>query len=317
MPLFWFVTGILTTLACLLLLLPWLRTIPRFSALPAVSKPASFSGVLILLLPFGLYAWLGHTDSPGSRILPSGVSEPAAGSFASAANLINAATGESATTPNTVGDSANGAGPRAMKSASGLSGSGSPGAGSMESAIASLESRLVKGGGGADDWELLAKSYEFLGRSADAVKARAHQLPASGFAASSGIESVPPAASAPTIAASGISLSGEVTIAQKLSSKAAAGETLFIVAKSVDAPGVPVAVLRISVGAWPMKFTLDDSLSMMPGRNLSSAGRVTVEARISQTGQALPASGDLQGATGVITPRDHPALKILIDRVIT
>ncbi|MEP6883311.1 MAG: hypothetical protein ABJC66_01050 [Gammaproteobacteria bacterium] len=317
MPLFWFIAGILTTLACLVLLVPWLRTIPRFSALPAVSKPVSFGGVFVLVLVLGLYAWLGRTDvRPGSPMGPTtGVSKDAAGSFASAANLMNAATGESAITPISLGGSANGAGTPGMKP-----GSGSPGAESMESAIASLESRLVKGGGSADDWELLAKSFEFLGRSADAAKARAHQLPASGFESSGGIASAsatPAAGAAPTTAASGAALSGEVAIAPKLSSKAAAGETLFIVAKSVDSPGIPVAVLRTSVGAWPMKFTLDDSLSMMPGRNLSSAGRVTVEARISQKGQAMPASGDLQGSTGVINPRDHQPLKLVIDRVIS
>ncbi len=48
----------------------------------------------------------------------------------------------------------------------------------MNDAIASLQGRLAKGGGSAADWELLAKSYEFLGRPADAGKARAHQLPA-------------------------------------------------------------------------------------------------------------------------------------------
>jgi cytochrome c-type biogenesis protein CcmH len=76
-------------------------------------------------------------------------------------------------------------------------------------------------------------------------------------------------------------------------------------------------VFRGSVGSWPLKFTLDDSQSMLPGRNLSSAGRVTIEARISLKGQPLPSSGDLQGSTGVINPADHPSLKILIDRVIT
>ena len=103
-------------------------------------------------------------------------------------------------------------------------------------------------------------------------------------------------------ASSGTAVSGEVSLAAALSAKAAAGATLFIVAKSVDSPGMPVAVFRGSVGAWPVKFTLDDSQSMMPGRNLSSAGRVTIEARISQSGQPMPAAGDLQGSTGVINP---------------
>ena len=48
-----------------------------------------------------------------------------------------------------------------------------------------------------------------------------------------------------------------------------------------------------------------------------AAGRVTIEARISQRGQPLPAAGDLQGSSGVINPADHVALKILIDRTST
>jgi cytochrome c-type biogenesis protein CcmH len=134
-----------------------------------------------------------------------------------------------------------------------------------------------------------------------------------------------PVAAAPALSAGspqslanarGTAVSGEVSLAAGLRAKAAAGATLFIVAKSVDSPGIPVAVFRSSVGTWPVKFTLDDSQSMLPGRNLSSAGRVTVEARISQSGQPLPAAGDLQGSTVAINPADHQPLKIVIDRII-
>jgi cytochrome c-type biogenesis protein CcmH len=123
-------------------------------------------------------------------------------------------------------------------------------------------------------------------------------------------------ADSPLAKAKGAAVSGEVSLAASLRAKAAAGATLFIVAKSVDSPGIPVAVFRSSVGTWPVKFTLDDSQSMLPGRDLSSAGRVTVEARISQSGQPLPAAGDLQGSTAAVNPADHQPLKILIDRII-
>src|SRR5260221_7461234 len=209
----------------------------------------------------------------------------------------------------------------APKAAAGSMGTGSKGnAGSMGNAIAALEGRLAKGGGSADDWELLAKSYEFLGRPADAAKARARQLPPlppdTDGAAVRAAPAGSPAAPSPGAVGSGTTVSGEVSLAAGLAAKAAAGATLFIVAKSVDSPGAPVAVFRGSVGSWPVKFTLDDSQSMLPGRNLSSAGRVTVEARISQSGQPLPAAGDLQGSTGAINPADHRPLKIVIDRII-
>jgi cytochrome c-type biogenesis protein CcmH len=74
--------------------------------------------------------------------------------------------------------------------------------------------------------------------------------------------------------------------------------------------------VRAAAGSWPFKFTLDDSQSMMPGRNLSSAKRITVEARVSQSGQALPVSGDLRGASGVIDPSAGRPLKIVIDEVV-
>jgi cytochrome c-type biogenesis protein CcmH len=118
-------------------------------------------------------------------------------------------------------------------------------------------------------------------------------------------------------AAAATSISGEVSISSTLSSKATPGATLFIVAKSVEQPGPPVAVYRGSVSAWPVQFTLDDSSAMVPGRNLSSAKHVTVEARISRSGQAQPSAGDLRGKSGVIAPSNHQPLKIVIDEVVS
>ncbi len=55
---------------------------------------------------------------------------------------------------------------------------GAAAATSMQQAVAGLESRLAAGGGSPDDWELLAKAYDFLGRTEDARRARAHILEA-------------------------------------------------------------------------------------------------------------------------------------------
>ncbi len=287
MPLFWFLAGMLTTLATLIVLLPWLRGLPRLSGLPTLPWQASVAAVLVVAATFGLSRSFNRTEATPPVAMT--------GSFGSAAKVFDSATRPPAAAPVTSGAVA---GPEAAAKGS---------AGSMDSAVANLEARLAKGGGSAGDWELLAKSFEFLGRPADAAKARAHQLPPL-TAAGDGAAQAPAAATA---------VSGEVTLAAGLSAKASPGETLFIVAKSVDSPGMPVAVFRGNVGSWPLKFTLDDTQSMMPGRNLSSAGRVTVEARISQNGQAIPSPGDLQGTTGIINPSDHKPLNIVIDKVIS
>jgi cytochrome c-type biogenesis protein CcmH/NrfG len=60
-------------------------------------------------------------------------------------------------------------------------GMGTPGtAGSMASATLALATRLSAQGGTDDQWNLLAQSYEFLGRNADADLARQHKVSASG-----------------------------------------------------------------------------------------------------------------------------------------
>jgi cytochrome c-type biogenesis protein CcmH len=298
LAIFWFLSGMLITLACIIMLLPWLRTIPRLAALPKNLWQAGIGAGVIVLAVVGLYRWLGHPDLAGQ---PAGLA--ASGGFRDAVMMSNNA---SSTAP----------------AASAATGSSAPpsSAGSMNAVIASLEARLAKGGGSADDWELLAKSFEFLSRPEDASKARARQLPPlpPDSAQAAGIPGAAAAAPPSTVAAgTGIAVSGEVSLAPALRAKSTAGATLFIVAKSVDSPGPPVAVFRGSVDTWPFKFRLDDSQSMLPGRNLSSAGRVTIEARISQSGQPMPSAGDLRGSSGAINPADHQPLKIVIDQVVS
>lgn len=411
MALFWLLAGMMISLAGVILILPWLRRIPRLGPLPAVPWPLSVAAVLVLVAVLGLYHWLGRPDLAAGAA--STVAQPAAA------------------TP-------------ANKAA----------AGSMASAIASLQARLAKGGGSNDDWELLAKSYEFLGQPEQAAKARAHQLPdlplqqdlqgplltappsapaaiqltpdtlqwlakadkarrakhpkdamaiyaqlaargqmnadswadyadtaatlagnklageperfvdkalaldpghakalwlkasadeeagryADAVVAWKKLQDVlpPDSSDAKVVSASiaqdlqrsagtvsaqapaggGSQVSGEIALAPGLAGKAAAGATLFVVAKSVDSPGMPVAVYRTSVGAWPARFVLSDAQAMMPGRTLSNAGRITVEARVSRTGDAMPATGDLLGSAGMVNPADHKDIRILIDKVV-
>lgn len=267
MALFWFLAGVLSTLAVLTLMLPWLRSASAPRALPWQAAVA----VLILAAALGLYRWLGR---------PEFAATPAA--------AAGAATDRDAQAASTAR------------------------AGSMSIAIAQLQARLAKGGGSDGDWELLAKSYEFIGLPREASEARAHQLPpqpdAEAAVSAPAEGAVPPA--------EGTAVRGEVTLAAALRTKASHGATLFIVAKAPAIPGPPVAVIRRSVSAWPVAFTLDDSQSMMPGRTLSSAGKVIVEARISLSGQAMPAPGDLVGTSGEIDPAAHAPLTIVIDHVV-
>jgi len=121
-------------------------------------------------------------------------------------------------------------------------------------------------------------------------------------------------------AATGVAVQGQVVLADALRGKVPAGLTLFIVAKSVRSPGPPVAILRLTTGTWPVTFRLDDSQSMIPGRTLSGAGTVTIEARTSRSGQAMPAAGDFQGVLGPLDPaaaaKAGKPLRLVIDKVV-
>ena len=60
---------------------------------------------------------------------------------------------------------------------------------------------------------------------------------------------------------------------------------------------MPLAIMKTTVSQLPLNFTLDDSTAMTPERKLSTAGEVLIKVRVSKSGNAMPQSGDLTGAS--------------------
>jgi cytochrome c-type biogenesis protein CcmH len=131
-----------------------------------------------------------------------------------------------------------------------------------------------------------------------------------------GTPSAAPAASTAASTAAGAEVSGTVSLDRRFSDRVQSDATLFIYAKAADSPGPPLAVLRTTVGAWPVTFHLDDSMAMVPSRRLSQFDRVVVEARISRSGQATPAAGDLYVTSQVLRPAAGTRLALVINREI-
>ncbi len=96
-------------------------------------------------------------------------------------------------------------------------------------------------------------------------------------------------------AATTAQISGSLRIADALKTRAAPDDTVFIFARAVDGPPAPLAILRKRVADLPLKFTLDDSMAMAPGMNLSRFNNVIIGARISKSGNAMRQAGDFEG----------------------
>jgi cytochrome c-type biogenesis protein CcmH len=96
-----------------------------------------------------------------------------------------------------------------------------------------------------------------------------------------------------------MSVSGVVSLDGTLNDKVGPNDTVLVIAR-VPGTRMPVAVLRASVSTLPLKFSLDDSLSMSPQARISGASEVEVEARISKSGMAQAEAGDLMSAVQTV-----------------
>lgn len=118
-----------------------------------------------------------------------------------------------------------------------------------------------------------------------------------------------------TTAPVSLSVSGQVTISRELASKASPNDTLFIYARAKAGPKMPLAILRLKASDLPATFTLTDDMAMTPTMKMSSFPEVVIEARISKSGQAVPASGDLQGFSDPVKIGNN-AIAIVINKQI-
>ena len=110
----------------------------------------------------------------------------------------------------------------------------------------------------------------------------------------------PATAAQPPAASSTARVSGTVSLAPALAAQAAPEDTVFVLVRPAEGPRMPLAISRHRVKDLPLKFTLDDSMAMAPSARLSLHERVVVVARVSKSGQAMPAAGDISGQSAPV-----------------
>jgi len=86
-----------------------------------------------------------------------------------------------------------------------------------------------------------------------------------------------------------------VNLSSELKDKVSPDDVVFVFARPVKGPRMPLAAVRHRVSELPLSITLDDSMSMT-GNKISSYGEVEVVARVSKTASPMPQPGDLEGS---------------------
>ena len=112
------------------------------------------------------------------------------------------------------------------------------------------------------------------------------------------------------------SLRVSVGLSESLSSSVQPGDTLYIFARAVAGPPMPVAAARLSAADLPAEVVLNDSMAMMPELKLSGFEQVQVAARISRSGNPVAVSGDLESQAVIAAPGQDDQVRLTIDTVI-
>ncbi len=93
-------------------------------------------------------------------------------------------------------------------------------------------------------------------------------------------------------------------------------DTVFVLARALSGPPMPLAVQKLTVAQLPQVITLSDAQAMAPGMNLSSHEQVTLVARISKSGQPMPQSGDWQIEQSPVSNHEENLIKLTISELL-
>jgi cytochrome c-type biogenesis protein CcmH len=118
------------------------------------------------------------------------------------------------------------------------------------------------------------------------------------------------------VAASGANVQVKVDISSEVRSRFNPGDTVFVYAKAAAGPKMPLAAQRLTLAQLPATVTLDDSMAMMEGMNMSAFGSVVISARVTTTGSAIAKAGDYIGQFSVEDVSKTELVNIQIDTLV-
>jgi cytochrome c-type biogenesis protein CcmH len=134
--------------------------------------------------------------------------------------------------------------------------------------------------------------------------------PAGGAAAGAAAAAAPGAGAGSSAALATVN----IQLAPALKSRLTGDVPLFVFAREPGGGGPPLAAKRLTSAALGSEVRLSSADSLIPGRSLIAGQKVSITARISFSGQPLPAAGDLYGELTYDVGHDG-VRDLVIDRV--
>jgi len=111
-------------------------------------------------------------------------------------------------------------------------------------------------------------------------------------------------------------VSVEVSIDGVLAGQVREGDVLFVYARALEGMGPPLAAKRVVLGKLPQVVRLSDADSPMPTAKLSSQPEVVVMARLSRSGDAKSASGDIEADPVTVKTQAGSSASVVLNRTV-
>lgn len=113
------------------------------------------------------------------------------------------------------------------------------------------------------------------------------------------------------------SINVSVALGEAFLSDLSPSDTVFVFARAVSGPPMPLAASKHMVSELPLSLVLDDSKSMSPQLRLSSANEVRVMARVSKSGQPIAQPGDIETQAVVVSTRANASANLVLDQKVS
>ncbi len=119
-----------------------------------------------------------------------------------------------------------------------------------------------------------------------------------------------------TMTGNGASLNLVVDISADLKSRSNPAAAVFVYAKAMQGPPMPLAVRKLQLSDLPVTLTLSDDDAMMPTMKLSTFDQVIVGARVSSSGKPVAQAGDFYTEIEAVDSKNPPEqITLTIDQV--